>query len=68
MVCAFFGPFASSTIFFAFMMVPMPMVSAFFGTWSIDSKKRAFASMVFWVKSTTWVFSGNSSHGSLKAI
>ena len=63
-----FGAVCQQDDLLAFMMVPMPMVMACFGTSSIDWKKRALASMVFWVRSTTWVFSGNSSQGSLKAM
>ena len=49
------APVTTMTIFFAAMIVPIPMVKAALGTSSIESKKRLFASMVISVSFTSWV-------------
>ena len=50
------------------MMLLMPMVTAWVGTSSMLSKKRAFTSRVFCVSSTTWVMVSMGSPGLLNAM
>ena len=52
----------------AFIIVPIPIVSAAVGTSSTDSKKRELASMVFCVSAVLCVNTFNLSSGSLKPI
>ena len=48
-----FAPFAAMMMDFAFMIEPIPMVTACVGTSSIFSKKREFALIVLSVRSVT---------------
>ena len=55
-------------IFFACMIVLIPIVYACFGTSSADAKNLLFASIVLSVRSTQCVSFSNASPGSLKPI
>ena len=60
------SPLTTTKIFFARMIVPIPMLYACFGTSSADSKNRLLASIVLSFKSTQCVGSTKLSPGSLK--
>ena len=62
------SPFATIKIFFACIMVLMPIVYACFGTSSAEAKNLLFASMVDWVKFTQCTSLSKDSDGSLKPI
>ena len=67
-ISALFSPFTRSTIFFARIIVPIPIETAFLGTSSFFSKKRLFASIVLSVRSISPVTFVNSSAGSLNPM
>ena len=66
--CALSSPLTTTKIFFARMIVPIPMLYACFGTSSADSKNRLLASIVLSFKSTQCVGSTKLSPGSLNPI
>ena len=65
---AFASPFTTRRIFFARMIVPMPIVYACLGTSSADAKNLLFASIVLSVRSTQCVFCAKEASGSLNPI
>ena len=66
--CALDAPFARSIIFLAAKMEAMPIVRANFGTRSVLSKKREFASIVSAVSPVLCVGAISASSGSLNAM
>ena len=67
-ISALSSPLTMIRIFFACMIVPIPIVYACLGTSSADAKKRLFASIVLSVRSTQCVVLSNASAGSLNPI
>lgn len=65
---AFSIPYATNTIVFDFIIEPIPIDKACFGTSSILLKKRLLASIVLGAKSTTCVVISKGVPGSLKPI